>query len=955
MLLGMLPMTVLAAEEHEHVDVEPANGYCDICNIATEASVTLYTTKAVTRTFKAGTLIKEALNGILLSQNVEAAALFYKNGNKVGDNDVVPYGYEILEIFALIYYKAEVATCEDYGHKAYYYNTLDDLYYEDKECTRVIGFDTDDGIRAWLMLLGEGATQEPLGHVFSPCENVVEGHLCARRNCKYHETPGMHTFSDDDTCCAECGAPCYVGCPEDPSCSDFYAFSNIFVNNGEPLKYTWYYVGEDVTLEEPLIIAGRDVRLLIADGVTFNAKAGYYCKPGCAFEVNYQSRGESKGKFIGTEYVCYDESNGNFYAEHTIKEGFVCEVCGKSTCKHMNIKDTYEWSADYSSCHGKIACEDCKTVLYDGDGEIDTYQVSSGDCLTKGKIKYTAFFDFGYDEKYVETEYGAHNITESHYCRKCLCDDLMGAKIYYKNMVDILRSLSDDAGVGLKLAQISTQLDAAATFGEVQTILADNHDIFEVDVNLMQFIDYKIKIGDEIERFARSRQYPSSAIKCALKYLPLIEDAADMNAIENIGIKLENNVVLLENTKAEYLQKLMETYLDEQGKPLNISVTELMQIYYGILYASNEMEIVEAFVSLTLDGAKKAAKEVIDKAAGENQSAAMNKIVKKAKAAIEAATTKEDVQTAEQNGLIAIENQFIKEAEEAQALKEAKADAKKAVDEAAGENPAETVSILAQAAKELIDVANTIEEVNTVKEKWTAAIEKAIINEPAALAEAKTAAKAVIDNAVKDTDNDIKNYGETAKSDIDKLTTITAVTEKLSAALAEINGMKAQKAISAALSELEKAVSGAVATKSKAIAKAAKPLIENAESADEANAILADALNKIASEEKTLSDAKTAAKQAVSQSAGEKQSKEMQAIVEETEKKIDESKSTEEVEKAKQEGTAKVEAQKQSEKPTEPTNPDVCPKCGKVHADNFWGKIVCFFNRMANLFRNLFK
>ena len=31
-----------------------------------------------------------------------------------------------------------------------------------------------------------------------------------------------------------------------------------------------------------------------------------------------------------------------------------------------------------------------------------------------------------------------------------------------------------------------------------------------------------------------------------------------------------------------------------------------------------------------------------------------------------------------------------------------------------------------------------------------------------------------------------------------------------------------------------------------------------------------------------------------------------------------------------------------------------CEKCGKVHADNFFGRIVCFFNRIGNFFKNLF-
>ena len=33
----------------------------------------------------------------------------------------------------------------------------------------------------------------------------------------------------------------------------------------------------------------------------------------------------------------------------------------------------------------------------------------------------------------------------------------------------------------------------------------------------------------------------------------------------------------------------------------------------------------------------------------------------------------------------------------------------------------------------------------------------------------------------------------------------------------------------------------------------------------------------------------------------------------------------------------------------------ICPECGKIHKDNFWGYIVCFFNRIGNFFRDLFK
>lgn len=41
--------------------------------------------------------------------------------------------------------------------------------------------------------------------------------------------------------------------------------------------------------------------------------------------------------------------------------------------------------------------------------------------------------------------------------------------------------------------------------------------------------------------------------------------------------------------------------------------------------------------------------------------------------------------------------------------------------------------------------------------------------------------------------------------------------------------------------------------------------------------------------------------------------------------------------------------------PTEPSDPtSVCERCGRTHADNFIGKIICFFNRLGKFFREMF-
>lgn len=97
---------------------------------------------------------------------------------------------------------------------------------------------------------------------------------------------------------------------------------------------------------------------------------------------------------------------------------------------------------------------------------------------------------------------------------------------------------------------------------------------------------------------------------------------------------------------------------------------------------------------------------------------------------------------------------------------------------------------------------------------------------------------------------------------------------------------------------------------------------------------------------KALAKAKSDAAAALDAAAGAGQSEEMKKIVSDAKAEVDKAKTTEEVERAKQAGLARIEAQKQADVP--------CPKCGRVHPENCWGKIVCFFNRVINWFKNLF-
>ena len=52
---------------------------------------------------------------------------------------------------------------------------------------------------------------------------------------------------------------------------------------------------------------------------------------------------------------------------------------------------------------------------------------------------------------------------------------------------------------------------------------------------------------------------------------------------------------------------------------------------------------------------------------------------------------------------------------------------------------------------------------------------------------------------------------------------------------------------------------------------------------------------------------------------------------------------------------ALINEQIAKEQGSQPDEGEVCEKCGTEHKDNFWGKIVCFFRRIINFFKNLFQ
>ncbi len=172
------------------------------------------------------------------------------------------------------------------------------------------------------------------------------------------------------------------------------------------------------------------------------------------------------------------------------------------------------------------------------------------------------------------------------------------------------------------------------------------------------------------------------------------------------------------------------------------------------------------------------------------------------------------------------------------------------------------------------------------------------------------AAKDAIDKAAADGSEDTLKYAGEAKEEIEKLTSISAVNEKLVAALKAINDMKTEEAAAEAIDTLDSVT--ASTSKGQSIVRMAKLLISEAGSPEAINAILTDALTKLEAEESAeagVTLAKTDAKDAISAMAGEKQSDEMKSIIADIEAVIDAAQTADQVAAALELGEAAVQMQ----------------------------------------------
>lgn len=317
---------------------ENHDGKCDICETPADVTVNFHTTENHTKTLKTGSNLSTQLADwfAALHPDMQQGGVLYSDGTPVGDDDIIPYGTENMDLYAIFRYPAEEPSCTVPRHAEYFFNTLDGCYYEDSSCTQSIG-KYEWKLEDWIWAGAKSEADYPIGHLGVPCEDVNQGHYCTREDCPKKGEILMHTFNEDWTECKECSAPAVKVCEPNSTYSDFYLFYNEFPTDGSELKYSAYYLKESVTLTSPLVISAEQVRIVIGDGVTLDCTEGYYVPTSSEFEIYYTSRGDNKGTFIGEKAACFNEETRIAHFDHLDENGDgICEHCQKAIASYID-------------------------------------------------------------------------------------------------------------------------------------------------------------------------------------------------------------------------------------------------------------------------------------------------------------------------------------------------------------------------------------------------------------------------------------------------------------------------------------------------------------------------------------------------------------------------------------------------------------------------------------------
>ena len=799
-------------------------------------------------------------------------------------------------------------TCEVAGHKAYVLRTADNLYYEDVVFTKLIG--NASALQAWKAEGGKGYIP-PLGHDW--VYDNEDQHKCTR--CEKTES---HTMGDDG--CTKCNEFYYYDYSAETQSLEKKAIpsgTTLFVDSGGNyvLPGGWYRVHGDVTAAERVTFTG-DVHLILENGCTFTANQGIALGDGASLSIYAQSLNADKmGKLTVTNAPTYAAGIGSGYqggcAGISIYGGVITSTggdygAGIGSGEQGHCGDISVYGGVITATGGRHAAS-IGSGRYGSCDDISIY----GGVITSTGSDYVAGIGSGVLGTCGDITIYGGNITATGGCRaagigsenQSACGDIT---IYDGNVTAI--GGEEAEGIGTY---------ASGTCGTV-TICEYLDVVAGADKD-----SAKPVAAYNGEKYVQLTE-PSGAAK-----EPTCTESGHTAAYKNPadGMYYEDADF---TTAIGYLTQY-GAWISEGGKGYIAPLGHDWQYVDVDTHKCSRCDNIEEHADQNddcvcdkcggdmIDKIKAEAKAALEAAAGENPSTALTTILNDAKAAVDAAETVADVNTAKENGLTAIDNQL--KAEAAQALADAKAAAKTALEAAAGENPSTTVTEYLNQAKELVDAAETIAEVNAIKAEWVAKIADRVEAEAQALAlgNAQSAAIQELRDAVSSSVSDeLSKILMAACEAVEEATTIEDVTT------AKINGLNAIAAQLAKEADARALEAAKIAAKAELAGAAGENLsvdvenllsegldaIDDAESLSDLDNIKAEWLDRIEEQlaKEALAAAKAEALAAFDAAANGNASSDMTAILNDAKAAVNEATTLGAVATAKADGLAAISA-----------------------------------------------
>ena len=147
------------------------DGYCDTCGTLAKVDIYYHITGTPTYIgeYKAGEKLADSITETVKSKIyftfgdfVELSGHLDSSGNFIKSTDLVPFGIERMDIYAVLEYKETEPSCTNNGHKVYYENTHDKLFYGNALCNASIG--DASALAEWLSDENGGLNGAAKGH-----------------------------------------------------------------------------------------------------------------------------------------------------------------------------------------------------------------------------------------------------------------------------------------------------------------------------------------------------------------------------------------------------------------------------------------------------------------------------------------------------------------------------------------------------------------------------------------------------------------------------------------------------------------------------------------------------------------------------------------------------------------------------------------------------------------------